>query len=69
MKPGMFKVGQTIIVNGNGVFGGEGIPKASDGMKAEITKVGRTKLTVLIKGEIFSRHIHMANDVRRIVKK
>jgi hypothetical protein len=68
MKSDRFKVGATVVVNGNGCYNGEGVPVAFDGRKAKILKVGRTKLKVLFDGEPVGRNIRMT-DVRRVVKR
>jgi hypothetical protein len=68
MKNSRFEVGQTVVVNGGGVFGQEGVPKNCDGREARILKVGKVRLTVLIKDETFSRVIRMT-EVRRIKRR
>jgi hypothetical protein len=63
----IFKVGQTIEVIGTGCGYEKGVPVKADGKHAEIKKIGRTLLTILIKGEWISRKID-TSSVRRIVK-
>lgn len=67
MKEQRFKVGQVVVLDGNGCYNGEGVPVAQNGRWARVLKVGRTKLKVLLAGESFHRNIHMT-DVRRIAK-
>lgn len=64
-----YKVGNTVIVKGTGSYYGVGIPMNCDGCEAVIKKVGNRVLTVLVKGENFSRKTYFYNVKPRRKKK
>jgi hypothetical protein len=67
VKEKRFKVGQVVVLDGNGCYNGVGVPVSQNGRWAKVLRVGYTKLQVLLAGESLARYIKMT-DVRRIAK-